>query len=424
MSEGKLSATLRRYGSCRFHSSIPGISDVDVVVELAPSGGNEQTTSNISISAFLQRVSARLQNIHKSAKTRVRVAGSNEAALQFLTVKLCAQAPSIDLIVCHLNTEREATGSSGTAAMESLDDGRLLLDALHSFGAVETFEQALRLVKIWAYRRQVYGAPLGYLGGGGWAVLLARAIIKGVSSGDLCLTKRNGSGVAADNIVMAGVLKYFFAETVRSWSNSLFVIDDNSSLGDSALQIKEKAIARGTLAIFAPVSEKDFARNMTRSTAEVMHHELNRANALAKSNHSSGLVDIFLPIQDDEVCNGEGSILLLEIQVDRLGTRSLPEVKAWASCQMLATLVAVENELSPETVRPFSRHFRSKGNLLFIVRLLDKSPDAMASFLRKRRECLYRDARSFFQEPSEETTTVLPLRMQCLKPQLFRGVYC
>jgi hypothetical protein len=222
---------------------------------------------------------------------------------------------------------------------------------------------------------------------------------------------------------MSRVLKYFFAETVRSWSDSLFVIDDNSCLGDSALKTKEKVIARGTLAIFAPASENDFARNMTRSTAEVMHHELNRAHALAKANPTSGLVDIFLPIQDDDFCTDDGSILLLEILVDRLGTRCLPEVKAWASCQMLATLVAVENELAPETVRPFSRHFRSKGNLLFIVKLLDKSADAMDSFLRKRRECLYRDARSFFQE-SEETTTELPLRMQCLKPELFHGIYC
>lgn len=415
MSEGKLSATLRRYGSCRFHSSLPGISDVDAVVELAPCRCYERPASSISISAFLELVSVQLKKIHESAKIRVRVAGTNGVAMQFLTVKLCAQAPSVDLMVCLLNAEREAMDSSGAAAVESLEDGRLVLDALHQISVVEMFEKVLRLVKIWAYRRQVYGAPLGYLGGGGWAILVARAILKGVSSGELCLADRNDSNAAVE-VAVTRALEYFFAETVRSWSNCLFAIEDNSSF-DSAGKIKEKNISRGTIAVLAPASGNDFARNVTRSTTEVMFHELNRAVAIAKGRPASGLVDIFLPVQENEVCKEEGSVLFLEIQVNKLGIRRLPEVKAWASCQTLATLVAVENELAPETVRPFSRHFRTKGKLLFIV-TLDKSADDMDCFVRKRREDLNRNARSFFQESQAP-----PVRMRCLKPELFRDAY-
>lgn len=47
------------------------------------------------------------------------------------------------------------------------------------------FAGALRLVKMWARRRDVYGGAAGYLGGAGWATRLARVTADGVAHGRL-----------------------------------------------------------------------------------------------------------------------------------------------------------------------------------------------------------------------------------------------
>lgn len=38
----------------------------------------------------------------------------------------------------------------------------------------ETFQKALKLVKMWAKRRCIYGSSLGFLGGVSWSILVAR----------------------------------------------------------------------------------------------------------------------------------------------------------------------------------------------------------------------------------------------------------
>jgi endonuclease/exonuclease/phosphatase family metal-dependent hydrolase len=425
-SQGQLQAVLRAYGSGAFNASLPSISDVDVVVEiraktLCDGSKADQPVSRLSSSAFLQNIGLRLKSIHPRAKMRMRVAGAAGVALHFLTIKLEKGAPSVDLIVSLKKANGEPAGISGAAANDSIDDCRLVLDGIHAqtsslqlpLDVVEVFEGALRLCKLWAFRRQIYGAPLGFLGGGGWAVLLARTMCDGLREGALRLadTAAGGEVLSVEGAAIH-VLSHFFEIMERSWKNSVvigFPPGENGTLGpaESSLdeETAEKVLARGTMAVLAPASGGNFARNLTRSTAQTILQEFRRAAIILENSKKDGPSDleiVFRPISQHEILAGASSVLTIEIDTEGLaacsGSPPLPEVKAWASCQMLRVLVALEKELGDATlIRPLSRPVRA-GRVLFFVIRVNTPEAAISGFVQKLWGDIEFDLQGFLDE--------------------------
>lgn len=419
MSNGSLEAKLKRYGSCNLGASLPFISDIDAVVELSPKQG-ERAHQPVSQSGFLRGVGERLKSIHPNAKVRTRIAGTNGVALWFLTLKINPRAPPVDLMACQCTSGGAPVDAIAKAAIDSIEDGRLVVEELGktpqgSSSVIEAFEGALRLCKLWAYRRQIYGAALGFLGGGGWALLIAKFMTKGLRSGDLRLeeTVENGLDIKAAAI---NILSYCFKEMELSWNQGVIALSETQT----STETRDIALARGTISVVAPVSGGDFARNTTRSTVESIANEIQRANAIM----SGGSADFFLPMTQAEFLTQGSSILFLEIDVGKVaglqGGPCLPEAKSWASRQILQTLVSLESELGDATlIRPFSRPVRIKGKLVYLVRVEEAAGD-LNGFIRSRRGHLRLDASSFFGQGDEEGAIV---EHKCLTASRFRQVF-
>jgi hypothetical protein len=311
----------------------------------------------------------------------------------------------------------------GSAIVETLDDGRIvrgaILENANSNPDINVFEGALRLCKLWAYRRRIYGASLGFLGGGGWALLLARTMSKGLANGDLQFGCTQGEGDMEKAVFK--VLSYFFQETLRSWDQTVFNLREGAAVCES---IKEQTVARGTIAVLAPCSGGNYARNSTRSTVSTLFRELQRANSILKSG---GLEGIFTPLNREELSGERISVFFLELAVGKLATQSLcvAEVKSWAACQMLQTLVALDNEMGEAVeIRPFSRPIRVRSKLLYIV-TVEKDVKDLDVILRKRQEYLRLNAESAFRSfnSSSEDEETLVMEFKCLSAEVFRKAY-
>lgn len=138
-------------GSHVFGSVLPGISDVDALVQLTKPVGA------VSIVQFQQQVAARLLSYFAAAKVRLRVAGAGSAPLPILTSKLWSNAPVEDLLVAVLGPDGEPSDEASMIAHGSLRDSPWTLAMVEEAASsprdrkkiIEIFCGALRFVKLW-----------------------------------------------------------------------------------------------------------------------------------------------------------------------------------------------------------------------------------------------------------------------------------
>ena len=162
----------------RFGSDLVFFSDVDTILRVKPvSKSSNAALQQISNTRLLQAVASQLKAFYENVKTRLRVARGGD--LFILTVKLLPQTPPIDILLCLVNFEGIPINEASTFAMEAILVSEEILEVARSapslaqVDAVRVFQGALRLIKLWAYNREVYGASMGFLGGGGWATFFA-----------------------------------------------------------------------------------------------------------------------------------------------------------------------------------------------------------------------------------------------------------
>ncbi len=147
-------------------------------------------------------------------------------------------------------------------ALNGWTDTRAVLDAVEQEGAgPERFRSVLCAVRTWAKARGVYSHALGYLGGLSWSVMVAWAC-----------TRAPRDAARSD----AGVLAYFF-ETFAAWPwpkpVTLTAQTMRYVLGDQ----------RDLLPVVAPTPPlRNTARNVSRSTRQVLGDELIRARSLVR----------------------------------------------------------------------------------------------------------------------------------------------
>lgn len=387
---GSLTSEVSLYGSQALGVALPGLSDIDAVVHLKSSGGTSEIQS-VSGSKFFQLVRSRLEDLHPSCKARLRVSSLAGCALYMLTIKLAPNLPAADLLLAR-TLQGETFDVASRQALDSIDDSQVILRRVQELGMKQrVFQGAVRIIKLWAQRRGIYGSSMGYLGGGGWAILMACVLEHNI--------QWNGSmDVTNDAASASQIASFFFCHILEYWSNVRVVTlegTNTAALGDDQ---------RNNMVVMAPKSGGNFGRSSTRSTTQHTWNEMRRAAQLlhrATTNVSphSTLETCMLPhIVGSGAC---GKILALKVPIKSASLKPA-DVKARASILGLSTTVALERILPADFIRPHSNIGRKNGAfwLLLEVQCSEKTTNkALSDFVDAQNELLQQQM-SFGNVPS------------------------
>lgn len=390
----RLEASVHVYGSHALGASLPAISDLDTVVQLrAKTPGDDDLIRSTSSSQYLQAVSARLEYLHRNSRIRMRVSSAGGMALYILTIKLAPQYPSLDILLCRMDASGKPIDMTSQTAFNTLKDTEAVLESVQTasslssaaaandmkFSILEVYQGALRVIKVWADRRQICGANMGFLGGGGWAVLLAWTIeqTNRVPEQDMSLTE-----------AIHGLVRHFFENILRLWSNaSRGVALSNSTIDPFTLEdAAEMAASRGSMAVMAPKSGGNFGRSTSASTTRTTWDEIrNIQNRIIENGTNFDLEQVLGESYDISNSGGfgsgdDGNVLLLTLQLDMKNTKGgtktttspersprPAEVKAWGATRALNLIVALERKIGSANIRPSSQIIKHNGSFWYSV---------------------------------------------------------
>jgi hypothetical protein len=185
------------------------------------------------------------------------------------------------------------------------------------------FGDTLRIIMLWAYRRQVYG-------GGGHAVWLAKIMAENV-------------GWAQSSTAPAAL--FFNEAALQAAEMPIHItLDDRKVEGDALL------------AVLHPHSEANFGRNAIRSTIHAIQEELKRANLLfhcttdSRDDNHGFVTNMHLVLVTIAAYETVLAIKIVGVK-GRMG-----ELKAQGCNQMLSFLLALEFKVGGSSlIRPYLR---------------------------------------------------------------------
>ena len=333
-------------GSSKLGVALPGLSDVDVTVKIMPLGGSIGYIQEVSRgTAFLQTVFDNLEEEVPTASARFRPGGDDHT---ILTIRMPG-FPSVDLSLCACDSNGVPLSQTSQISLDSIQDCKALLSALENAGGkmlVQVFQGALRIVKLWAFRHDVYGAVTGFLGGGSWAIWVARCALEMTERGLLDL--EGESSQLIDQLV-----RHFFAVASKSRTEDYIGIDQSVNLPD--VDVQQRHI--GNLVVLAPHSNANLSRSTTQSTSSTTLAALRRA-AATLAHEQSSLSCLLEGMSETEFVEEYPQIIVLECQHHAPSSSSDPikpaEVKAWGSRKFLRILVDLEKKINPAELRPKS----------------------------------------------------------------------
>jgi len=323
-------------GSHALGVGVSGLSDIDVVVHI-----NGDYNSSEVADKFFPDLASRLSDVHPTAKLRMRTAGSGTSSLSVLTAKLFPSSPALDIIPCVLNSnDGSPVDEKSIMAFNATKD---LMSMEQSFGERSSdqcmiFRSVLRTVKMWAWKEGIYGASLGFLGGGGWAYLVHHVLSDAFLSGEL------GPGCNGHDALL------FFFEEVKKL-DSLILSAENTSLD------VERAKARGTMCMIAPVSLQNYARNSTPSTTKATLHAIKSASedSLKRVLTEKRILERLL----ERLRESHRFAIVATVKLQKSLKTSdgeMAQAKGWLSTQLLQLLLALERN------SPGERHPRLYSN--------------------------------------------------------------
>ena len=377
---------LHTYGSHAIGTSLPGISDIDAVIDLKSSlPSADIVLKSQNNDSFLKKVASRLSFLHKNSRIRIRVSNAGDRPLYILTVKLAHQYPSMDLMVCKYDSVDKIIDKDDNDAMNVIKDSEAILSSIHSYQHMTSMNTnqaicgALRVIKLWAFQRQVYGTRTGFLGGGAWAILLLWLLRKR-SKEELSILF-SGDTVAS---VSRNIVLYFFQNIYSNWENENVVTLTGYDINELTVieQARELVSIRSSMAVIAPISGGNFGRSSTRSTTLTTKAELLRVKQLldGKTDFDDSLLEKYQMYS--------GLLLILEVEI--LSGSHVPrpsEVKALGATLILRLIVALEKVIDPNIIRPTTHVVRKRASFVFLIGVQDSSTitlSLMTSFIAQQ----------------------------------------
>mmetsp|Transcript_29804 Transcript_29804/g.72219 ORF Transcript_29804/g.72219 Transcript_29804/m.72219 type:complete len:868 (-) Transcript_29804:92-2695(-) len=370
-----VNTSLHLSGSARLGAAIPGMSDIDMVLKVEPHAGSRISATKESslMETFFQQMIQELTNEYDDLRIRLRQASGNT----ILTLRLPSH-PSVDIALCICDVDGRPVNSSSQVTLDSLMTVQKILRSLHNAGGlvlVEAYKQALRTIKVWAIHKDVYGSSTGFLGGGGYAVWMAKAcLLFWTQQGHYLAVNMTSS---TDDLVEQ-LVRYFFnsVTTVPAESICLGVVEPRSeSEPDDESSPYHHRHRPGTLSIRPPcdsTSGSDFGRSTTRSTAQRIVTEMKNASCFLGSRKNDGghrrsLLELLLkqPCSLEDFLSQFPSVILMKVSCNSDGTRSSTftnpqcknkkvmrpaEWKAWGDTQFLNMVVSLETDACASTV--------------------------------------------------------------------------
>ena len=185
-----------------------------------------------------------------------------------MTIRM-PELPSVDISLCVCDEEGRPLNDASRDLLASIQDGEEIMSALSNAGGealVKAFQGALRLLKIWAFRHDVYGAASGFLGGGGWAVWLARIALDAVKRGDLTIADDSDPIQISHELV-----RFFFCADLTDTLRVVTLYSEEEAMQSHLLGPQ---LRLGTLSILTPCSHGDLCRSTTQSTTIAIQTEL------------------------------------------------------------------------------------------------------------------------------------------------------
>jgi poly(A) polymerase len=225
----------------------------------------------------------------------------------------------------------ERLDTPGFRSLNGWTDTRALLDSVgHEGAGAERFRTVLRAVRSWAKARGVYSHALGYLGGLSWSVLVAWAC-----------THAPREAASSDS----GLLAYFF-ETFSAWQWPRPVTLTSETAG------YRTSDRRDLMPVVAPaLPPRNTARNVSRSTLQVLRDELVRAREVVRRARAEGTEAAWAALFEPVDLEKEQPVRL-RVSVEAPS----PEAREMASGWVLGHLTALVYRLEADRglfARPF-----------------------------------------------------------------------
>jgi hypothetical protein len=213
------------------------------------------------------------------------------------------RAPPIDVQWAPLHFEpKSKSDESVVLALESVDDARLLVDAVRcppppSLGGacdggerggggggglseetgVRLCRRVTRLVKVWGRRNGVYGSAFGFPGGFAWSVLVASMIVRERANNSLVWQSfqaqrcEDGQGERPTTIPQRLIFFKRLIATCASWSwacDAVSVVDFHSTASCASRPVR----------VLTPRSCRNSCRSVSVTTLDVIQAEIAAAN--------------------------------------------------------------------------------------------------------------------------------------------------
>ncbi|MCT7951301.1 RNA repair domain-containing protein [Ancylothrix sp. C2] len=341
-------AKLELFGSARLGVETPE-SDIDAVCVIP---------AKISETSFLRQVAEKLQGLSQECRL---VEGT------LPTLRLQLEGLDVDLLcACTNSNPREKHQPLSLKGCWEADE---LLSQVEKRVPVFQFREFLRIVRAWAKVRCIHGNAWGFLGNFSWALLAA-----------ICCR----DFPKHQEITLENLLSHFFTTlSAHDWKNPLSL-----SEAGRCYQVKVPPDWLPIISTLEPC--QNTARNVTRSTAEIIRREFARGKAILAEDKSGET--LFKPAS--LITQSQQFIILT---VTPTNSQDLKIYAGWIEGQIIGLVIDLEKQLKA-FVRPWPAITNNAGKIEIIL-----GWDIPVSFNYQALESIINNFISRFQESKEQS---------------------
>jgi poly(A) polymerase len=252
----------------------------------------------------------------------------------------------------------EQLDTAGFRSLNGWADTHALLEAVEHHGAgLEPFRVVLRAVRAWARARGVSSHALGYLGGLSWAVMAAWSC-----------TRAPREAASTDERLLA---HFFGTFAAWPWPQPVTVTPETARYRPEG--------KRDLMPVVAPaLPPRNTARNVSRSTLQVIREELARASELVQEARARGTEAAWEALFAPAELSRETPVRLV-VSIDAPS----PEAREAAAGWVLGHLTALVYRLEGDR-RLFARPFPSeRPEGPFVIGLSAKGPEGAEALSAK-----------------------------------------